>query len=194
MEHIRLLEECDFNNIIISLKASSIPLTIESYNLMSEMVSYPFHIGITEAGPIRSGGIRSGVGIGILLSLGLGDTIRVSLTADPIEEVYAAYEILQSLNLRSYGIQLVSCPTCGRTEVDLQGIVSSLEDKLRAIKKPLRVAIMGCVVNGPGEASEADIGVACGKGVGLLFKKGMPLYKVPQEMIVDALMEEVRLI
>ncbi|MBU0702193.1 flavodoxin-dependent (E)-4-hydroxy-3-methylbut-2-enyl-diphosphate synthase [bacterium] len=191
MEHIRLLEECDFTNIIVSLKASNIPLTIESYKLMSEMISYPFHIGITEAGPIRSGSIRSGVGIGILLSMGLGDTVRVSLTADPIEEVYAAYEILQSLNLRRHGIQLVSCPTCGRTEVDLQKIVYSLEDKLRVIKKPLHIAVMGCVVNGPGEASEADIGVACGKGVGLLFKKGMPLYKVPQEGIVDALMDEI---
>ncbi len=191
MEHVRLLEEHDFTNIIISLKASSIPLTIESYRLMAESVSYPFHIGITEAGPIRSGSIRSGVGIGILLSMGLGDTVRVSLTADPIEEVYAAYEILQSLNLRRHGIQLVSCPTCGRTEVDLQRIVCSLEDKLRAIKKPLHIAVMGCVVNGPGEAADADIGVACGKGVGLLFKKGMPLYKVPQERIVEALMEEI---
>lgn len=191
MEHIRLLEECDFTNIIISLKASDIPLTIEAYKLMSEMVAYPFHIGITEAGPIRSGNIRSGVGIGILLSMGLGDTIRVSLTADPVEEVFTAYEILGSLNLQRHGIQLVSCPTCGRTEVDLQNIVHSLEDKLRVVKKPLRVAVMGCVVNGPGEASEADIGVACGKGVGLLFKKGVPLYKVPQERIVEVLMEEI---
>ncbi|OIP41529.1 4-hydroxy-3-methylbut-2-en-1-yl diphosphate synthase [Candidatus Desantisbacteria bacterium CG2_30_40_21] len=191
MEHIRLLEECDFTDIIVSLKASNIPLTIESYKLMSGMVTYPFHIGITEAGPIRTGSIRSGVGIGILLSMGLGDTVRVSLTADPVEEVYTAYEILQSLNLRRHGVQLVSCPTCGRTEVDLQKIVYSLEDKLRIIKKPLCVAVMGCVVNGPGEASEADIGVACGKGVGLLFKKGMPLYKVPQERIVDVLMEEI---
>lgn len=192
IEYIELLEEFGIKNIVVSLKASDILTTIEAYKLMATRVQYPFHIGITEAGTIPTGSIKSAVGIGVLLASGIGDTIRVSLTADPIEEVRVAYQILQSLKLREYTIQIISCPTCGRTQVDLQRIVLNLEDKIKFIKKPLKVAVMGCVVNGPGEAADADIGIACSKNMGVLFKKGVIVRKrISQQNIVDILIDEI---
>jgi (E)-4-hydroxy-3-methylbut-2-enyl-diphosphate synthase len=170
MRHIRILENLDFNLIKVSLKAFDVPTTIEAYRQIADRIPYPLHIGITESGTPRQGMLRSAVGIGILLSEGLGDTLRVSLTGHPRDEVYAGFEILKSLNLREHGPSLVSCPTCGRTESDVVSLANAVEQYLVKIKKPLKVAVMGCVVNGPGEAKDADIGVACGKGKAVLFK------------------------
>ncbi len=191
MKQVRLLESLDFDLIKISLKAFDVPTTVAAYRDIAALVPYPLHIGITEAGTPKHGIIRSAVGIGTLLYMGIGDTIRVSLTAHPTEEVIAGYEILKSLNLRQHGPVLVSCPTCGRTEIDLISLVDEVEKRLAVINKPVKVAVMGCVVNGPGEARDADVGVAGGKGRAILFKKGEKIRTVDEKDIVDALMAEV---
>jgi (E)-4-hydroxy-3-methylbut-2-enyl-diphosphate synthase len=191
LEQIKLLESLDFDLIKISLKAFDVPTTIAAYQSLAAKVPYPLHIGITESGTPRAGIIRSSVGIGTLLFLGLGDTIRVSLTAPPIEEVVAAYEILKSLDLRRRGPVLVSCPTCGRTEVDVVKLAEAVEKRLLKITKPIKVAVMGCVVNGPGEAKDADVGIACGKGRGVIFKHGEQIAAVDEKDLLDALMKEV---
>jgi (E)-4-hydroxy-3-methylbut-2-enyl-diphosphate synthase len=191
LEQIRLLESLDFDLIKVSLKAFDVPTTIEAYRSIAEKVPYPLHIGITEAGTPRTGVIRSTVGIGTLLWLGIGDTIRVSLTAHPREEVVAGYEILKSLNLRQRGPVLVSCPTCGRAEADVMKLAGAVEARLMKIDKPIKVAVMGCVVNGPGEAKDADVGIACGKGKGVIFKKGEKLRVVAEKDFLTALMREV---
>jgi (E)-4-hydroxy-3-methylbut-2-enyl-diphosphate synthase len=191
MREIKILEKMNYDQIVISLKASDVPTTIESYRLISKKVNYPLHIGVTEVGPVRIGSIKSAVGIGILLSEGIGDTLRVSLTGDPVEEVRTGFEILKSLELREYGPILISCPVCGRCEIDLTLVVKKVEKELKKIKEPIKVAVMGCSVNGPGEAREADVGIAGGKGSGLLFKKGRVVGKVKEKDMVRALMEEV---
>lgn len=191
MGHINILESLDFNLIKVSLKAFDVPTTIEAYRDIAEKIPYPLHIGITEAGPPRTGIIRSTVGISTLLYLGIGDTIRVSLTAHPREEVIAGYEILKSLDLRQHGPVLVSCPTCGRTEVELVKIAETVEKELLNVKKPVKVAVMGCIVNGPGEAKDADVGIACGKGRAVLFRKGQQVRTIEEKDFVKALMDEV---
>ena len=191
LEQIRTLESADFDLIKVSLKAFDVPTTIEAYRSIAEKMPYPLHIGITEAGTPRTGVIRSTVGIGTLLWLGIGDTIRVSLTAHPREEVAAAYEILKSLNLRQHGPILVSCPTCGRAEADVVKLAEAVEERLMKIDKPIKVAVMGCVVNGPGEAKDADVGIACGKGKGVIFKKGGKVGVVKERDFLSALMKEV---
>ena len=185
--HIRLLNQFDFDDICVSLKSSSVPMTMKAYQLMNQASDYPLHIGVTEAGTVRMGTLKSAVGIGGLLALGIGDTMRVSLSADPVEEVYAAKEILKAAGVRKEGAELVSCPTCGRTRIDLIALANEVEERLKAVDKPITVAVMGCVVNGPGEASAADCGIAGGVGEGLLFKKGQIIKKVPQEQLVDEL-------
>lgn len=189
--HIRLLEQCDFTDICVSVKSSDVPINMKAYRLLHERVDYPLHLGVTEAGTPAMGLIKSAIGIGGLLCEGIGDTIRVSLTADPVEEVYAAKRILQACGLRKSGINLISCPTCGRTDYNMIPLVEELERRLAGCDKKLTVAVMGCVVNGPGEASAADLGVAGGKGEGLIFRRGTVLYKVPQERLADALMDEI---
>lgn len=191
MEQIKVLEEMDFYDIKVSLKASSVPLTIKTYEKMSELVDYPLHLGITEAGPTWRGTIKSSVGIGAILSRGIGDTIRISLTTDPVEEVKVAKEILKSLGLRKDGIDIISCPTCGRTKVDLISIVEEAEKRIGDLKKNITVAIMGCAVNGPGEAKEADIGIAGGIGEGIIFRKGQIIKKVPEDLLLETLIEEI---
>ena len=185
--HIRLLNQFDFDDICVSLKSSSVPMTMKAYQLMSQASDYPLHIGVTEAGTVRMGTLKSAVGIGGLLALGIGDTMRVSLSADPVEEVYAAKEILKAAGVRKEGAELVSCPTCGRTRINLIALANEVEERLKTVDKPITVAVMGCVVNGPGEASAADCGIAGGVGEGLLFKKGQIVKKVPQEQLVDEL-------
>ena len=185
--HIRLLNQFDFDDICVSLKSSSVPMTMKAYRLMSQASDYPLHIGVTEAGTVRMGTLKSAVGIGGLLALGIGDTMRVSLSADPVEEVYAAKEILKAAGVRKEGAELVSCPTCGRTRIDLIALANEVEERLKTVDKPITVAVMGCVVNGPGEASAADCGIAGGVGEGLLFKKGQIVKKVPQEQLVEEL-------
>ena len=189
--HIRMLEDLDYREIKVSLKASDVLTTVAAYRLFSVQAGYPVHIGISEAGTIHSGTIKSSVGLGILLSEGIGDTMRVSLTADPVEEVRVAYEILKSLKIRQRGVNLISCPTCGRTEIDIIGLAETVEKRLAHIKEPITVAVMGCVVNGPGEAREADIGIAGGKGVGMLFKNGEIVKKFPEKELADVLVHEV---
>jgi len=191
LEQIRLLESLDFDLIKISLKAFDVPTTIEAYRDIAEKIPYPLHIGVTEAGLPRTGVIRSMVGIGTLLYMGIGDTIRVSLTAHPREEVIAGYEILKSLNLRQHGPILVSCPSCGRAEVDIVKLAEAVENELLKITKPVKGAVMGCVVNGPGEAKDADVGIACGKGKAVLFKKGEKIGVVEEKDFVRVLMAEV---
>lgn len=188
---VRLLNKFDFDDICISVKCSDVPLTIAAYRLLSERVDYPLHLGVTEAGTPSMGMVKSAMGIGGLLCMGIGDTIRVTLTADPVEEIYAAHKILKAAGLRKEGVNLIACPTCGRTRIDLIPMAEEVERRLSGCKKPITVAVMGCAVNGPGEAAAADIGIAGGKGEGLLFRKGKILYKVPQERLVDALMEEI---
>ncbi|OUQ80619.1 flavodoxin-dependent (E)-4-hydroxy-3-methylbut-2-enyl-diphosphate synthase [Flavonifractor sp. An100] len=185
--HIRLLNKFDFDNICVSLKSSSVPMTMRAYQLMRKQSDYPLHIGVTEAGTVRMGTLKSAVGIGGLLALGIGDTMRVSLSADPVEEVYAAREILKAAGIRKEGAELVSCPTCGRTRIDLISLAGQVEERLKQVDKPITVAVMGCVVNGPGEASAADCGIAGGVGEGLLFRKGQIIKKVPQDQLVDEL-------
>jgi (E)-4-hydroxy-3-methylbut-2-enyl-diphosphate synthase len=191
MHHVRLLENLDFDLIKVSLKAFDVPSTIDAYREISDKIPYPLHLGITEAGTPRTGIIRSAAGIGTLLWMGIGDTIRVSLTTQPCDEVTAGFEILKSLNLRQHGPVLVSCPTCGRCEVDVIGLAGQVERELQKIDKPLRVAVMGCIVNGPGEARDADIGVACGKGRAVLFKKGVQVGVVEEADILATLMREI---
>jgi (E)-4-hydroxy-3-methylbut-2-enyl-diphosphate synthase len=191
IEQINLLESLDFDLIKVSLKAFDVPTTIEAYRKIAEKIPYPLHIGITEAGTPRTGIIRSAVGIGTLLWQGIGDTIRVSLTAPPVEEVFAGYEILKSLDLRQRGPVIVSCPTCGRTEAETMKLAEAVEKRLLKITKPIKVAVMGCVVNGPGEAKDADVGIACGKGKGVIFKKGVKVTTVAEKDYLEALMREV---
>lgn len=188
--HASLLEKFDFTDIVLSMKSSDLSTMIQAYRLAHERCGYPLHVGVTEAGTSRMGLIKSAIGIGSLLHDGIGDTIRVSLTADPVEEVAAGLDILRALGLRG-GPRLVSCPTCGRTRIDLIGLAGKVEEALRPVKKDITVAVMGCVVNGPGEAKEADIGIAGGQGEGLLFRKGQPLRKVPEDKLLEALMEEI---
>lgn len=190
-EEINILEDMNFRDIKVSLKASDVLTTVDAYRLFSKRFNYPLHIGISEAGPIFSGTIKSSIGLGILLYEGIGDTIRVSLTADPVEEVRVAYEILKSLKLREHGINIISCPTCGRCEIDIIGIAQEVEKRLMGIKKHLDIAVMGCVVNGPGEARKADIGIAGGKGIGILFKKGKVIKKVRERELADTIVKEV---
>jgi (E)-4-hydroxy-3-methylbut-2-enyl-diphosphate synthase len=192
--HIGILEDMDFREIKVSLKASDIERTVDAYRILSEKVDYPFHIGISEAGTFFSGTIKSAIGIGILLHEGIGDTIRVSLTGDPLEEVRVGFEILKSLRIRQTSPEIISCPTCGRCEIDLEAIALKIEEAVKTIKKPIKIAVMGCVVNGPGEAREADLGVAGGKGVGLIFRKGKIIKKVREEEICDALVAEAKLL
>ena len=189
--HILILEDLGFEQIKVSLKAFSIPLTVAACRLFSSRFDYPLHLGITEAGTLFAGSIRSAMGLGILLAEGIGDTVRVSLTCDPIEEVRAGYEILRSLGLRQRGPILTSCPSCGRAEIDLPALASEVERRLGNLKEPLHIAVMGCPVNGPGEARAADLGIAGGRGIGLLFCRGKILRKVPEAELVDALLEEV---
>lgn len=191
LEEIELLEKNNFYDIAVSLKASSVNLTIESYRKFSEMSNYPLHLGVTEAGSPKKGIVKSAIGIGTLLAEGIGDTIRVSLTSDPLDEVIAGKDILKALDLKREGIDLISCPTCARTKVDLIEIVNKAEEKLYSLDKNLKVAIMGCPVNGPGEAREADIGIACGHGEGLIFSKGKIIKKVPEDMLLSELLSEI---
>ena len=191
LQHVRILEKLNFYDMKISLKAHDVPLTIAAYQLMSETVDYPLHLGITEAGTANTGMIKSAVGIGALLAQGIGDTFRISLTGDPVVEVRVANEILKSLGLKEYGPTLISCPTCGRCNIDLPGIAERVEQKLQQIKRPIQVAVMGCVVNGPGEAREADVGIAGGKGEGLVFCKGEIIRKVPESILVEELFKEI---
>ena len=186
--HIRLLELYGFENICVSLKASSVPATMGAYRLMAERYDYPLHLGVTEAGTRDMGELKAAAGIGGLLGLGIGDTLRVSLTADPVEEVYAARRILKAVGLRREGPELIACPTCGRTQIDLIPMAERVEELLKAVDKPITVAVMGCVVNGPGEASHADVGLAGGKGEGVLFKRGQIVAKVPEDQLVPGLL------
>ncbi|MGN0557334.1 MAG: flavodoxin-dependent (E)-4-hydroxy-3-methylbut-2-enyl-diphosphate synthase [Acutalibacteraceae bacterium] len=189
--HVSLLERFDFDDIVISIKSSDVRMMFDAYRAAAERFDYPLHLGVTEAGTERMGVIKSAAGIGGLLLCGIGDTIRVSLTDDPVREVYAAKDILKSVGLREFGVNVVSCPTCGRTKIDLVSLAHRVEDAVKDIKAPLTVAVMGCVVNGPGEAKEADLGVAGGNGCGILFKKGEILKKLPQEELFDGLMAEI---
>lgn len=191
-KHIDILESMDFQDIVISLKASNVPLAIDAYTLFAEHYNYPLHIGITESGTLYRGTIKSSVGLGAILSRGIGDTIRVSLSDDPVKEIECARNVLQSLGLRQFGVEIVSCPTCGRTDVDLIGLAKRVEEETKHITKPLKIAVMGCVVNGPGEAREADIGIAGGKQEGLIFKKGEIVRKVKEDELFKALMEEIQ--
>ncbi len=192
LNHAEILESIGFSDIIISIKSSDVNMMIDSYRLMSNRASYPLHLGVTEAGTLWRGTIKSSIGIGALLSEGIGDTIRVSLTGDPVEEIKVGREILKSLGLIKSGIQFISCPTCGRTEIDLIKIAKEVEEKLQDCPKDIKVAIMGCVVNGPGEAREADIGIAGGKNEALIFKKGEIIKKVKEEFVVEELMNEIK--
>ncbi|NLO39354.1 MAG: flavodoxin-dependent (E)-4-hydroxy-3-methylbut-2-enyl-diphosphate synthase [Ruminiclostridium sp.] len=191
LKHVHILEDLNFHDIIISLKASNVPLTIATYQLMSQRVSYPLHVGVTETGTVYQGTVKSAVGIGTLLAQGIGDTIRVSLTGDTVEEVKAGKAILKSLGLYRKGVELISCPTCGRTRINLIDIAQKVEKALESLEKPIKVAVMGCAVNGPGEAREADIGIAGGDGCALLFKKGEILRKIPENRVVEELLKEI---
>ena len=191
LEHIRILESLEYDQIKVSIKATDVPLMIEAYRKLSSKIPYPLHLGVTEAGTIKQGTIKSAIGIGTLLADGIGDTIRVSLTGDPIHEVEVAKTILSSLELRTFGATMISCPTCGRCQVNLFNMADIVEERLKAIKAPIRVAVMGCVVNGPGEAREADFGIAGGKGQGIIFRKGKVLKTVPEQELVDTLFAEI---
>ncbi len=192
LNHVKILEDLEFYNIVISLKSTDIYKTIDAYKLISEKVDYPLHIGITESGSIKKGTIKSSIGVGALLLNGIGDTLRISLTGDPVEEIYVGKEILRSLDLLNDKIKVISCPTCGRCNIDLINIVNEVEDKIENIEKNITVAIMGCAVNGPGEARDADIGIAGGKGEGLLFKKGEIIKKIKGDNLVDELINEIK--
>ena len=191
LKHVRILEELEFYDIVISIKSSDVTMMIDAYRLMSESCNYPLHLGVTESGTPFRGTIKSSIGLGTLLAEGIGDTIRVSLTSDPIEEIKVAKEILKALNLRKSGLQFISCPTCGRTQINLIKIAEEVEKKLESINKNIKVAVMGCAVNGPGEAREADIGIAGGRGEGLIFKKGIIVRKVKEEDLIEELMKEI---
>ena len=189
--HASLLEKFDYTNIVLSMKSSNVKTMVDAYKLAAEKCNYPLHLGVTEAGTERMGIIKSSAGLGALLLQGIGDTIRVSLTADPVKEIYAAKDILKALDIRKDGVQFVSCPTCGRTKIDLISIATEVENRLRDCNKNIKVAVMGCAVNGPGEAKEADIGIAGGNGVGLIFKKGEIIRKVPEDKLIEELINEV---
>ena len=191
LEHIRILESLEYDQMKVSIKATDVPLMIEAYGKLSSKIPYPLHLGVTEAGTIKQGTIKSAIGIGTLLADGIGDTIRVSLTGDPIHEVEVAKTILSSLELRTFGATMISCPTCGRCQVNLFNMADIVEERLKSIKAPIRVAVMGCVVNGPGEAREADFGIAGGKGQGIIFRKGKVLKTVPEQELVDTLFAEI---
>jgi (E)-4-hydroxy-3-methylbut-2-enyl-diphosphate synthase len=191
MRHVEICDEFNFKDVIISVKSTDVKLMIEAYRLIAQRTEIPLHLGVTEAGPTKIGTIKSAVGIGTLLAEGIGDTIRVSLTDNPVREVEVGKEILRSLSLATRNVELIACPTCGRLEVDLFGIMKELEEKLSGVKKPIKIAVLGCVVNGPGEASEADIGIAAGKGVAILYRKGVVVRKIKEEEIVSAILEEV---
>lgn len=192
MRHVEICDEFNFKDIVISVKSTDVKLMIEAYRLISAKTDIPLHLGVTEAGTTKVGTIKSAVGIGTLLAEGIGDTIRVSLTDDPVKEIEVGKEILRSLSLASRNVELIACPTCGRLEVDLFSIVKQLEEKLAGEKKPIKIAVLGCVVNGPGEASEADIGIAAGKGVAILYRKGEMIKKIKEEEIVSTILEEVK--
>lgn len=189
--HASLLEKFDYTNIVLSMKSSNVKTMVDAYKLAAGKCNYPLHLGVTEAGTERMGIIKSSAGLGALLLQGIGDTIRVSLTADPVKEIYAAKDILKALDIRRDGVQFVSCPTCGRTKIDLISIATEVENRLRDCNKNIKVAVMGCAVNGPGEAKEADIGIAGGNGVGLIFKKGEIIRKVPEDKLIEELVKEV---
>lgn len=193
MRHVKILEDLDFDLIKISLKSSNVPTMIEAYEKIASLVPYPLHLGVTEAGTLKTGLIKSSIGIGSLLAKGIGDTIRVSLTDDPVEEVFAGYEILKALNLRQRGINLISCPTCGRCQIDLINLAKKVEEKFKNLETPITIAVMGCAVNGPGEAKAADIGIAGGIGEGYIFKKGEIIKKVPESELLTAFEEELNL-
>ena len=191
MGHVAILDELNFNNVVVSIKISDVPKMLCAYRKFNEISDIPLHIGVTESGTLKGGTIKSAVGIGALLAEGIGDTMRVSLTANPVEEIYAAYDIQKVLGMRKTGAEIVSCPTCGRTQLDLISIANEVEKRAANIDKPIKIAVMGCAVNGPGEAREADIGIAGGKGEGLIFKKGEIIKKVPQDRLVDELIKEI---
>lgn len=191
MGHVAILDELNFNNVVVSIKISDVPKMLCAYRKFNEISDIPLHIGVTESGTLKGGTVKSAVGIGALLAEGIGDTMRVSLTAKPVEEIYAAYDIQKVLGMRKTGAEIVSCPTCGRTQLDLISIANEVEKRAANIDKPIKIAVMGCAVNGPGEAREADIGIAGGKGEGLIFKKGEIIKKVPQDSLVDELMKEI---
>lgn len=191
LNHIHILEELNYPEIKVSLKASNIPLMLEAYRKLTDVVDYPMHVGVTEAGTVKGGTIKSAVGIGALLAEGIGDTVRVSLTGHPRHEVMVAWEILKALNLRQRGVELISCPTCGRTQINLIKIAEEVEERLAKVDKPIKVAVMGCAVNGPGEAREADVGIAGGKGVGLIFRKGEIIRQVPEDKLLEELLKEI---
>ncbi len=190
-KHIEILERLDFRDIIVSLKASNVPLAIETYTTFAQEFDYPLHVGITESGTLYKGTIKSSVGLGAILSRGIGDTIRVSLSDDPVEEITCAQNVLQALELRKFRPEIIACPTCGRTEVNLIDLAKKVEEATKDIKKDIKIAVMGCAVNGPGEAREADIGIAGGRGEGLIFKKGKIVKKVKEEVLFEALMQEI---
>ena len=192
LKEVSILEKLNFENIVISVKTSNVPMTVKAYSMLSDLTDYPLHIGVTESGTPYNGVIKSSVGIGTLLMLGIGDTIRVSLTGDPLEEIRAAKSILKASGIRNFGAELISCPTCGRTQIDLISLAEKVEKEIENIDKPIKVAVMGCVVNGPGEAKEADIGICGGKGEGLIIKKGEIIKKLPERDLLKALMEEIR--
>ena len=191
MGHVAILDELNFNNVVVSIKISDVPKMLCAYRKFNEISDIPLHIGVTESGTLKGGTVKSAVGIGALLAEGIGDTMRVSLTANPVEEIYAAYDIQKVLGMRKTGAEIVSCPTCGRTQLDLISIANEVEKRAANIDKPIKIAVMGCAVKGPGEAREADIGIAGGKGEGLIFKKGEIIKKVPQDSLVDELMKEI---
>ena len=191
MGHVAILDELNFNNVVVSIKISDVPKMLCAYRKFNEISDIPLHIGVTDSGTLKGGTVKSAVGIGALLAEGIGDTMRVSLTANPVEEIYAAYDIQKVLGMRKTGAEIVSCPTCGRTQLDLISIANEVEKRAANIDKPIKIAVMGCAVNGPGEAREADIGIAGGKGEGLIFKKGEIIKKVPQDSLVDELMKEI---
>ncbi len=187
INNAKIIEDLGYDNLVLSLKASNVQFALEAYEKVASLTKYPLHVGITEAGTLYKGNIKSAVGLGAILSRGIGDTIRVSLTGDPVEEIKSAKEVLQSLGLRTFGIEYISCPTCGRTEVNLIEIAEQVEEKTKHLKKDIKIAVMGCVVNGPGEAKEADYGLAGGKGVGIIFKKGVLVKKVDEDQLVEEL-------
>ena len=191
MGHVAILDEINFNNVVVSIKISDVPKMLCAYRKFNEISDIPLHIGVTESGTLKGGTVKSAVGIGALLAEGIGDTMRVSLTANPVEEIYAAYDIQKVLGMRKTDAEIVSCPTCGRTQLDLISIANEVEKRAANIDKPIKIAVMGCAVNGPGEAREADIGIAGGKAEGLIFKKGEIIKKVPQDSLVDELMKEI---
>ena len=194
MGHVAILDELNFNNVVVSIKISDVPKMLCAYRKFNEISDIPLHIGVTESGTLKGGTVKSAVGIGALLAEGIGDTMRVSLTANPVEEIYAAYDIQKVLGMRKTGAEIVSCPTCGRTQLDLISIANEVEKRAANIDKPIKIAVMGCAVNGPGEAREADIGIAGGKAEGLIFKKGEIIKKVPQDSLVDELMKEIEIL